>query len=771
MLFDKLFSRLKLGAKFNLMTIGLILVTAVVVGGYLVKGGIEQRRHAMEMYGRSIITIIAQNSEYALYTENQSALQKLAESLINDPDVAYVTVYNGEKQLLLNRSEANLHAPLVFPQVNLTQEEMPYAVQIKDEFDEQKYLDLIMPVYSLTDKEITSLFPGEDYDNRPLGYVRIGMTYSNLNEDIVALIYRVSLFTLGVVIVGVSLTLFATRKIVAPIRKLANVANKISVNNLDQDVDVKSADEISDLGASFNTMLVTLREYRERVAADRLLLEQKVDQRTAGLQKAKENAVNLAQQAEEANRAKSRFLANMSHELRTPLNAILGYSQIFLGRNHPMDASLTRGLGTIQQSGEHLLTMINDILDTAKIEAGKISLAPNPLYLDHFLHNMVEFIRSRTYLKGLNIQLETPTPLPEAVLIDETRLRQVLLNLLNNAVKFTDRGTITLHVEVVNNGQITDPDESNALVRLRFKVTDTGIGIVSDQLQRLFTPFEQVSNSERQIEGTGLGLFISQQLVNLMGGEINVDSKLGHGSTFWFEITVEKIQAADKPVNELTTKIIGYTGPQFRVLVVDDITSNRTVLVEWLKPLGFEVVEAANGKEAVELAKQTLPDIILMDRYMPEMDGLTAVRQMRSMTELAQVPVIAISASVFEEDREQFLQTGFNGFIPKPIHWPELAHLFETYLKLVWQYDNSTKREAKKVINPKELVVPSKDELQLLGNLAQIGDIEAILERMNHIESLSKEYGPFVDTIRQLAENFDDRQIFDLTKHYLEKTG
>lgn len=765
-----LFWRLKLGAKFNLLTIGLILVTAGVVGGYLLKGGIEQRLSSMEVHGRSIISIIAQNSEYALYTENQSALEQIVENLIKDPEVAYVTVYSAEKQSLLSRSGVSFY-PKDFPAVEFARGGPPHETKIRDESGTLSYLDLIMPVFSLPDEEISSLFPGENHPDRALGYVRIGLTYSQLNKDIFSLVKKAMLFTFGVVIVGILLTLFTSRKIIAPIRRLATIAQKISEGDLDQTVTVRSADEISDLGASFNRMLAKLRQYRDRVAADRQLLEEKVKQRTAGLQRAKEEAVSLARQADEANVAKSRFLANMSHELRTPLNAILGYAQIFLGRHRKMDIDLVRGLDTIQQSGEHLLAMINDILDTAKIEAGKVTLSPVPVPVNHFLNNIVEFIRSRSQIKGLSVTLEIPDSLPDAVLADATRLRQVLLNLMNNAVKFTDNGGVTLRATCREQSRPAGDDQSTGKVRLRFDIIDTGIGIAPDQLSRLFTPFEQVSDSSRQTEGTGLGLSISRQLVNLMGSDIEVASTIGQGSVFSFEIVAQEVQIDTETTNMDEEVIIGYSGPPYRVLVADDIGSNRAVLVDLLTPLGFDVVQAVNGEEAVELVQRTPPDLILMDRYMPKMDGLTAIGQIRRMVHLEQIPAIAISASVSEEDRDLFLRTGFDDFIPKPVHWSVLAKLLQTHLELTWEYENPSTAETKKNGDMTILVAPPREQLVILRDLSQIGDIDGIMERAGIIERLDSQYRPFTDRVRQLADNFDDRQIGILAQQYLEING
>lgn len=767
MLLDKFFRRLKLGAKFNLLTIGLVLVTAMVVGGYLVKGGIDQRRHAMEVYGSSIISIIAQNSEYALYTENQPALRKLVEKLIEEPDVVYATIYNAEKQPLLNRGEVSV--PPAFPPAEFRQGDPPLVSKIRNDSGELSRLDLVMPVYSLPDEEIANLFPGGEQVSRALGYVRIGLTYAHLNKSILTLIYRAVLFTLGVVIVGILLTLFATRKIISPIGNLAEIAHKISRGDLDQTVTVRSSDEISNLGASFNTMLEKLRQYRERVDANRQSLEEMVKQRTAGLQKAKEEALSLAGKAEEANKAKSRFLANMSHELRTPLNSILGYAQIFLRQQS--DTDLARGLATIRQSAEHLLTLINDILDTAKIEAGKVALSPAPVQPDTFLENLIGVIRSKAEIKGLSVELQTPAPLPAGVLVDPTRLRQVLLNLMNNAVKFTDNGGVVLRVTCPNPETRAAYDQPGPGLRLRFEVFDTGIGIAADQLERIFSPFEQVSDTGRKSDGTGLGLFISRQLVALMGGDITVESEPGRGSVFAFEIVAHPVSIAPETDSDDDRIITGYNGPRLKVLVVDDIASNRAMLADMLRPVGFDVTEAADGRQAVSSALENRPDLVLMDRHMPRMDGLTAMAQMRRMPELKKIRAIAVSASVSKEDRKKVLPTDFDGFVSKPVRWRRLATLLQACLNLEWQYAGEKEQTEEGPVAFQALTPPPMEELAIIQNLAMMGDMKAIILQAEHIENLDARYTPFALRLRRLAEAFEDEQIRILARHYMESGG
>jgi CheY-like chemotaxis protein len=334
-------------------------------------------------------------------------------------------------------------------------------------------------------------------------------------------------------------------------------------------------------------------------------------------------------QASEASRAKSAFLANMSHELRTPLNAILGYAQI-LQWDQQLSERQTTGLTTIEQAGQHLLALIDEILDLSKIEAGRLELHAAPLELAPFLQGIGNIIRVRAEQQGVRF-IHDAGELPAIVIADERRLRQVLLNLLGNAAKFTDRGEVSLRVRAL------DADEYQA--RLRFEVRDTGIGIKPEDLDTLFQSFQQVGEERRRRGGTGLGLAISRQLVRHMGGDIQVESAPGRGSRFWFEIVLPTGSADAAPAPE--RRVVGYEGERKTVLVVDDVPANRALLVDMLRPLGFTMVEAENGRVGLEKAQAVLPDVILMDNVMPVMDGLEATKRLRELPALKEVPVIA----------------------------------------------------------------------------------------------------------------------------------
>ena len=462
------------------------------------------------------------------------------------------------------------------------------------------------------------------------------------------------------------------------------------------------------------------------------------------------------QAADAANRAKSTFLANMSHELLTPLNGILGYAQI-LQRNKALDEQQIAGLNVIRQSGDHLLTMINDILDFAKIEAGKLELSPGAISLTEFLRVIAEMVGVRAAQKGVDFILDMAPDLPAMIQADEKRLRQVLLNLLSNAVKFTDRGQVTLQV------RFTPP------TRLRFAVRDTGVGISEDQLDTIFQPFEQAGEMQRRLGGTGLGLAISRQFVRLMHSEIRIESRIGQGSTFWFELDapVVKAEAAALPAETIVT---GYTGPRKTVLVVDDVAENRAVAIDMLRPLGFTIVEAVNGYEGLEKARVLQPDLILMDIVMPEMGGLEAMRRLRQGPAGKEVPVIAISASASGDNQASSLAAGADAFLPKPVDLEQLLTQIGALLKLTWTYESppggAPEQEA---AGP--LLVPPAQEMTALHSLARLGNMHDIGQWASELAGRDERYRPFANQLCQLAKGYQSKAILNLVKQYLEKSA
>jgi len=492
-------------------------------------------------------------------------------------------------------------------------------------------------------------------------------------------------------------------------------------------------------------------EMMERTNADLTRL-------TLDLQGKESELIHARDQAQEATRTKSVFLAHMSHEIRTPMNAILGFSQL-LAREAGLTDVQKRYVDTIARNGDHLLSLIDDVLDMAKIESGKESSDPSNTDLVRLLAEVEDLFRARLGQKGLAFAVEFDEPFPRDVLTDGRKVRQVLLNLLGNALKFTDRGGIAVRASA--------REESDGEVRvwtIRIEVVDTGCGIEPEELKKVFSLFEQAAGGRRK-GGTGLGMAICQNYAGMLGGRIDLESVPGEGTTVVFEFRAVAGSSDPSATPPQRTSIVALTPGAMvpRILVADDVDSNREILRKLLESIGMEVREAYDGATAVEACREILPDLVLMDRLMPGMDGIDALRAIRLLPGAAKLPIVVVSASAMDDTRREVLDAGADGFLRKPCRDEELLEEIGRILpnvsfeRCAWPSRGAggrspeTERDCSGL--PRDLAVR-------LANLVESGDargIDSFLE--GHVRRLD---GDLAETLGKLARNFEYSRILSL---------
>ena len=622
------------------------------------QGGRQIRETLMQQSMRIATSLANQSTLALLYGSGDNAIEAINATLAF-PDVLRVEIHKVGGGVLLARGAAGVdtvHMTLTTPK--------PREAYL--EAETQDTWCFLAPVWT---KPASSPFEVVASKEEFLGYVRVIHSKATLTRMMLNIFFvnlGSAFFFAGVFLLAIR---FLASRLTRPLIFLSQAMARAERGEAHVRALVDGPQDIQTMALAFNRMIAVLQERGEEVQRHREHLEDLVRERTSELRSSKERA-------EVANQAKSAFLARMSHELRTPLNAIMGYAQILKMDKTLSDRQFT-GLDTIHNSGEHLLLLIVDILDLSQIEAGKTELCLDAVQPGPFLNQLADIIRIKAQEKNLRFEVECTPCAPRSIYIDEKRLRQVLLNLLSNAVKFTEAGhvRVTMHLR-----QALDKGDQ---ALLRVQVQDSGTGIRKESLERIFEPFEQAGDARSRAAGTGLGLTISRQLVRLMGGDIHVDSHLGTGSTFWFEIPVGYAQdrALETPT-DLT--ITGYAGPRRTLLIVDDVGANRAMMADLLCSLGFETAQATNGQEALDQVQSHPPALVLMDLSMPVMDGLEATRRIRANPDTQTLPIIALSANASQSDRAQAMAAGANHFIAKPFERGDLLGKLEQSLELTW---------------------------------------------------------------------------------------
>jgi signal transduction histidine kinase/ActR/RegA family two-component response regulator len=614
------------------------------------------------------------------------------------------------------------------------------------------------------------------YGAQKVGRVEIGLTLLPLDKQNQYAI-RSSLVMLLIVVAALFLCngLLLRRGLRRPMALLLERIRSIADGNHDLPMRDIRHHEIRTLVEQFDAMAHKVEE-RERsyIEANQQLqaaqaelmrhgerLEQTVAERTRELSGGVEGRphtevelVQAKQAADAANRAKSDFVAHMSHELRTPLNGILGSAQIL--RNDPaLSPSQKEALDTVRQCGEHLLGLINEILDIAKIEAGRMDVERHDFSLRRLLQGLQRIFRGRADDKGLGFRLDADPSLPEAVCGDERKLRQVLMNLLGNAVKFTPSGRVTLRAARV----------AGTTERVRFEVEDTGPGIPPDRVGGLFVPFTQFHDQSSRHQGTGLGLAISQRLTQLMGGVLQVRNDYGHGCTFGVELELPTVEALPSTTGGSEDRVItGYQGPRRRVLIVDDNAVDRKVVAGLLAPLGFECSEAADGQECLLQVASTRPDIVLMDVTMPRLDGLATTRRLRAQPASANLPVIVVSTSVRDADRDECLAAGCTAFVPKPLQQGALLDAIASSLDLEWTWREPEPAPIARAGAPAGSVRLPMAQALLVRDAARKGHVKGIVSQLEALESAGGPVAALAQQMRELARQYRFDEIVALAE-------